>query len=127
MIDQPPEASETLWTPLEAERDEGVRATISRFVADGRAYAQAEAERQKLRATIVMGGVRDALIFGVVALLLAVAAVIAFLVGLIITLTPLIGPLGATATVVIVTFAIVAILLVLAKKRIVRMKQDIAQ
>lgn len=126
MIDQPIETSETVWTPPGGERDEGVRATISRLVADGRAYAEAEAEKQKLRATIVIGGVRDTLIFGVVALVLALAAVIALLVGLILTLTPLIGPLGATATVVIVTFLIVGLCLLLAKKRITRMKQDIA-
>lgn len=127
MIDQPIETSETVWTPTGGERDEGVRATISRLVADGRAYAEAEAEKQKLRATIVVGGVRDTLIFGVVALVLALAAVIALLVGLILTLTPLIGPLGATATVVIITFLIVGLCLLLAKKRITRMKQDIAQ
>lgn len=126
MIDQPIETSETVWTPPGGERDDGVRATISRLVADGRAYAEAEAEKQKLRATIVMGGVRDTLIFGVVALVLALAAVIALLVGLILTLTPLMGPLGATATVVIVTFLIVGLCLLLAKKRITRMKQDIS-
>lgn len=126
MIDQPIETSETVWTPPGGERDDGVRATISRLVADGRAYAEAEAEKQKLRATIVMGGVRDTLIFGVVALVLALAAVIALLVGIILTLTPLMGPLGATATVVIVTFLIVGLCLLLAKKRITRMKQDIS-
>jgi len=126
LIDQPIETSETVWTPPGGERDDGVRATISRLVADGRAYAEAEAEKQKLRATIVMGGVRDTLIFGVVALVLALAAVIALLVGIILTLTPLMGPLGATATVVIVTFLIVGLCLLLAKKRITRMKQDIS-
>lgn len=126
LSDQPIETPETVWTPPGGDRDEGVRATLSRLMADGRAYAEAEAERQKLRAAIVMGGVRDAAIFGVVAAVLALSAVIALLVGLIMTLTPLIGPLGATATVVIITFVIVGVLLMLAKNRITRMKKDIA-
>lgn len=106
-------------------RDEGVKEVLARLYADGRAYAAAEAEKQKLRATIVGKGVRNAAIFGMVAFMLAFASIIALLVGLTIALSQLIAPIWATLIVVGVALVIVLLLLLAAKGCITRMKKAI--
>lgn len=106
--------------------DESVRAVVARLIEDGRAYASAEAEKQKLRAGIVLVGVRNAAIFGVIALIIVFAAIVALLVGLIIALAQSIAPLWATLVVVGGAVCVVIMLLLLAKGSISRMKKGIA-
>ncbi len=98
MIEQPAETAIAPHTdgPEEAAREDSVRDAFARLFADARAYAAAEAEKQKLRAGIVATGVRNAAILGVIAFVLLFASIVALLVGLIHVLEPLIGPLGAT-------------------------------
>lgn len=108
-----------------AEEEESLGQSFARLYADGRAYAQAEAERQKLRAGILAGGVRDAAILGVVAITLLFAAIVALLVGFVLALAPIVGALGATGIVFGSTLLIVILLLMLAKSRIGRMKRDL--
>ncbi|EZP72498.1 hypothetical protein BV96_01938 [Sphingomonas paucimobilis] len=106
----------------EAEGDT-VRAAFARLYSDGRAYADAEIERQKLRAGIAGSGVRDAAIFGMAGFLLVLSALIALLVGLIMTLAPHIGPGWATAAVFGGSLIIALALLLIAKSRITRMRK----
>ena len=106
--------------------DERVRAVVARLIEDGRAYASAEAEKQKLRAGIVIGGVRNAAILGVVALILVLAAIVALLVGLILAISQSIAPIWATLIVVGGALCVVILLLLLAKGCITRMKKAIA-
>jgi uncharacterized protein (DUF983 family) len=112
--------------PEDRARDESVRDVLTRLYADGRAYAKAEADKQKARAGIVAGGVRNAAILGVVALILAFGAIVALLVGLIFSLAQLLPPIWATLIVVGGTLAVVLILLLLAKGCISRMRKAIA-
>ena len=86
--------------------DEGVGATLHQVVADAKAYGEAQValQRKTLAARLRVG--KTGLILGVVALLLALAAIPALLVGLIVSLATLIGPLGATAVVIVATLAI---------------------
>ncbi len=125
------EPAETAVTP-QAEgqdsvaSDESVRDVFARLYADGRAYATAEAERQKLRAGLVGSAVRDAAIFAGVAIMLVFAALVAFLIGLIIALAPQLGPLWATFAVLGASLLVALVLLLLAKARIGRMKKAIA-
>lgn len=108
--------------PMQTEaQDESVRHVLARLYADGRAYAEAEVERQKLRAGIVGAGLRDALIFGAAGIVLAFASVIACLVGLILALAPHLGAGWATAAVVGGGLLIALILLLIARGRIGRM------
>ncbi|BAV64155.1 hypothetical protein [Sphingobium cloacae] len=117
------EPGETVETPQTDGRDESVRDSIARLYADGRAYAEAEVERQKLRAGLAAAGVRDAAILGGLALMLLFGVIVAGLVGLIFGLAPMLGPLGATGAVLGGTLLVVLLLLLLAKARIGRMKR----
>lgn len=122
MIEEP---GLTATVPHTDEQTESIRETFARLYADGRAYADAEVERQRLRAGIAGAGIRDAAILGVSGFLIVFAGLIAFLVGLVLLLTPPLGP-GWAAVVVLVSSLIVAIiLLLLAKGRIMKMKKAI--
>jgi hypothetical protein len=108
-----------------AEREETVADVFGRLYGDGRSYAQAELDRQKLRAAIIGAGVRDAAIFAMVAIMLLFALLVALLIGLIIAFAPALTPLGATAAVLGSTLLVATALLLLAKARIGRMKRAI--
>lgn len=106
-------------------QDESMGQVFSRLYADGRAYAEAEMEKQKLRAALVGAGVRDAAIFGLAGGLIAFASLIAALVGIILTLAPVMGPGWATLTVFGSGVMLALILLLVAKGRITRMKRSV--
>jgi hypothetical protein len=132
LIDEPAETAVTPLTegqredaPGDTARDESVKDVLSRLYADGRAYASAEAEKQKLRAGIVAIGVRNAAIFGVISLMLAFASIVALLVGLTITLSHIMAPIWATLIVVGGALVIVLLLLLAAKGAISRMMKAI--
>ncbi|UZW56541.1 phage holin family protein [Sphingobium sp. JS3065] len=105
------------------EQDESVRDVFTRLYADGRAYAEAEVERQKLRAGIVGAGVRDAAILATAAITLIFAAIVAGLVGLILALAPYLGTGWATGAVFGGALIIALLLLLIARGRIDRMKK----
>jgi len=109
----------------DAPNRESVKEVFARLYADGRAYAAAEADKQKLRVGIVGAGIRNAAIFGVVALMLAFASIVALLVGLTISLSQLIAPIWATLIVVGGALLLVLLLLLAAKGCITRMKKAI--
>ena len=111
--------------PPEAEQEDSVRAAFAKLYADGRAYADAEIERQKLRAGIAGAGVRDAAIFATVGFMLVFAGLIAFLVGLVIMLSPQLGAGWSAVAVFGSSLLIALILLLLAKSRITRMRKAI--
>ncbi|MBA4091876.1 phage holin family protein [Sphingobium sp. 3R8] len=128
MIDEPADTAVTPRTDGQPDGapDESVREVFARLYTDGRAYAAAEAEKQKLRAGIIGVGVRNAAIFGIVALMLAFASIVALLVGLTIALAQLMAPLWATLIVVSGALILVVLLLLAAKGCITRMKKAIA-
>lgn len=105
--------------------NETVGEAFSRLVSSGKEYAHAELDKQKLRAGIVASGATHAAILLGGALVIALAAIGALLVGLIITLSPALTPGGATAAVVIVALLIAGLLALLAKSRITQMTKDI--
>ena len=107
------------------EQQDSVRATFTKLYADGRAYADAEIERQKLRAGIAGAGVRDATIFAVTGFMLSFAGLIAFLVGMVLMLSPHIGAGWAALVVFASTLLVTIVLLLLAKGRISRMRKAI--
>ena len=107
------------------QQQDSVRAAFTKLYVDGRAYADAEIERQKLRAGIAGAGIRDATIFAVGGFLLSFGGLIAFLVGMVLMLSP---PLGAGWAALVVfgsTLLVTVVLLLLAKARISRMRRAI--
>lgn len=124
----PAQGAEEVLTqePMQTEGpDESVRDVFSRLYADGRAYAEAEVERQRLRAGVVMTGVRNAVIFAAVAVMLLFAALVACLIGALIALTPHLGAGWATAAVAGGSAAVALILLLIAKGQIGQMKRAV--
>lgn len=91
---------------------------FSQLVDDGKRYARAEVELYKAKAADKAEPVKWAAIFGGAALTLALSAVTALLVGLILALETLVGPLAATLIVVLATLAIAGLLGWMAYKRI---------
>jgi hypothetical protein len=77
--------------PETERQQDSVRSAFSKLYTDGRAYADAEIERQKLRAGIAGAGVRDAAIFATAGFMLAFAGLIAFLVGMVLMLSRHLG------------------------------------
>lgn len=104
--------------------DEGVGALISRAVAEGRDYASAEIGYWRALLADRFADVRGTVILGVAALLVINAAVIALILGLLLVLSPLIGPGGATAIVVIVALAVAGLLGWMAMKRLQRVTRS---
>lgn len=80
--------------------DRSLLEDLEALYADGRTYISAEFAFQKSRAGFAAAKAKSVAIFGVAAALVGLLALIGLTVGLIITLAPLIGPLGATLLVV---------------------------
>ena len=95
--------------------DEKLGELFGRLQSDGKAYVQAEVAYYKALATDKGKKVGIAAAYGAAAAVLALAGLIALLVGLIITLATLVGPGWATLIVVGVTFAIAAVLGLMAR------------
>lgn len=98
--------------------DEGIGTLVSQLVEDARGLASAEVALVKARIGERTSAYKNAAIFFVVAGVLALAALIALLVGLILSLATLIGPGFATAVVVLGTLAIAGVLAVIGKGRL---------
>ncbi len=103
--------------PLLTE-DEPLPAMVSRLVGETRALAGAEIAVYKARFGITLAAYKTAAMFFAVAGVLALAALIALLVGLIMTLTPLVGPGFATLIVVGVVLVLAVILGLIGKSKL---------
>lgn len=90
--------------------DEGLGTLVSRVVDDAKAYAQAEITLWKTVASIrgSQAGIAAGLAVG--AVVIALSAVTALLVGAILSLRPVMGPGWATLLVVVVALAIASVL-----------------
>lgn len=91
---------------------------VHQLVGDAREYASAEVQLAKAKALAQVARYKTAGIFFALAGVLALAALIALLVGLILTLAPLVGPGLATLIVIGVTFAIAGVLAWIGKSRL---------
>ena len=91
------------------------------LVEDGKTYVEAEVQFQKTRAAFALDRGRSGAIYAVVALALLWLALVALVVGLVIALTPEIGPWAATAVVVVVLVAGGAFFARRAQKRFARL------
>ncbi|UZK66826.1 phage holin family protein [Sphingomonas sp. M1-B02] len=90
--------------------DEGLGDLLGRLVDEGKGYARAEVGYYR---TLVRSKLRDAramLWMGAAALTLAQAAMIALVVGLVLTLSPYVGPGWATLIVVVAILLVAGIM-----------------
>ena len=90
---------------------------VAALIDDGKTYFEAELQFQKSRATFVLDRSRSGAIYGVAAVIVMHLALIAFVVGAVIALAPVIGPWGATLLVVGVLLVAGALLGLSARRR----------
>lgn len=102
---------------LSADEAETIPGLVGRLIDDTRAVAGAELALYKAKLAERVAAYRNAVIYFAVAGVLALAGLIALLVGMILSLSTLIGPGFATAAVVVVVFAIAAILATIGRLR----------
>ena len=88
------------------ERVESVKFLVEQLVTDGKSFAAAEIELFKAKFGERKSSITAASKYFGIAAVLALAALITFLVGLVLSLATLIGPLGATLCVVGATLII---------------------
>lgn len=98
--------------------EEGITDLVSQLVDDARGLASAEVALVKARVGERVNAYKSAIVFFVVAGVLALAALIAALVGAIMALATLIGPGLATLAVVIAVLAVAGILALVGKSRL---------
>jgi hypothetical protein len=82
------------------EPERSLRDDVEALIDDGKTYLEAELAYQKTRAAFVADRAKGAIIFGAVAALFGFLALIGLTVGLIIALSPLLTPWGASGLVV---------------------------
>lgn len=116
-------ATSTQVTQSVLASDEGVAALVGRVTSDAREVASAEIALAKAKVGDTVSRYKSAAIFFVAAAVLALAALIALLVGLIVSLATVIGPGLATLAVVGVTLAIAAVLGLVGKGNLTRKPQ----
>ena len=105
-----------------SDRDEeSIGDLLGRLVEDGKAFVRAELGYYRALATDKYYQARAGLILAGAALLLLMAAAIALVVGLVLTLATLVGPGWATLIAVAVTLAVATLLAWLARRHFRRM------
>lgn len=104
------------------DSDEGIGTLIHRAVDNARELAQAEIALIKAKVSERVGAYESAAIFFGIAGVLVLAALIALLVGLIITLATLVGPGWATLIVVGTTLAVAVVLGLIGKGKLAPVK-----
>lgn len=119
-VDDTP-APET-WASVPPE-DRSLQNDLKDLAEVARTYAEAEAEFQKARASYAGGAIKGLALLGVGAALAVFFALVALVVGLVIALTPEIGPWGATAVVTGVLLVVAFVCAHMLKTRARRMMQ----
>lgn len=100
--------------------DESVPELVGRLVEDTRGLVSAEVELQKAKLSERVSAYKTAAIFFAAAGVLGLCALIALLVGLIMTLATLIGPGFATAVVVIVVLTVAGVLAMIGRGKLAK-------
>ncbi|WP_235535039.1 phage holin family protein [Sphingomonas sp. Leaf339] len=98
--------------------EDGITTLIGRLVDDSRHVVSAEIGLYKAKVSERIAAYKSAVAFFAVAGVLALAALIALLVGLIMSLTPLVGPWLATGIVVVVVLAMAGSLAFIGKGKL---------
>ncbi|MFU7528889.1 phage holin family protein [Qipengyuania sp. ASV99] len=113
--------AENAVPPANNEPDDSLIGEIAALIDGGRTYAQAEIGFQKTRAKLAGRNLGTVLLCIILALILVHIALLALAVGLVIALAPLVSIWGAIAIVVGGLLLVVAVLTLIAKKRVQRL------
>lgn len=108
---------------IDDPRERSLADDLRQLAEDGKAYAEAELAYQKSRAAVAGQGVKGIAIFGALAAALVFFALMALTLGLVLALTPLIGPWGAMGASFLGLLVVAAIFAMLAASRLKRMKR----
>lgn len=103
---------------LTEARERSLNEDLHQLARDARSYAESEFAYQKARAAYAAGATKSIVVYAVAALALVFFAVMAFVVGLVIALGPLLTPWGAMAVVTLGLLGLAVLLLLRAKKRV---------
>lgn len=104
--------------------DDSIGGRLSRLVDSARSYADAELDRQKVRAGLVAVAIRQVAILIGMAAMLTFATTLALMVGLILALQDVVGGPGVATVIVIVGALLIAVgLILVAKAKIVALKE----
>jgi len=104
-----------------AAADAGVADLIGQVREDGLRYAKAELAFHRARLSLKLGELKQVAIFGVAAALIAFAALITLLVGLVMSLALVIGTIWATLVVVGASLLLAFILAKVAQRHVALM------
>lgn len=108
--------ADSLTPPFDHE--ESLSSIVGRLATETRSLATAEVAVYKAKFGETAGAYKSAAMFFAIAGVLALAALIALLVGAILTLATLVGPGWATAIVVLVVLAIAGVLAMIGKSKL---------
>lgn len=103
--------------------DDSIGGRFSRLIESARDYAEAELDRQKLRAGLVGTALRQVAILIGMAAMLIFATILALMVGLIFALADVLGAGLATVIVIVGALLISVVLVLVAKAKIVSLKE----
>lgn len=101
-----------------ADEDESIASIVGRLATETKTLATAEVAVYKAKFGETASAYKSAAMFFAVAGVLALAALIALLVGAILTVATLVGPGWATAIVVVAVLAVAAILAMIGKSKL---------
>ena len=108
--------ADSLTPPFDGE--ESLTSIVGRLATETRSLATAEVAVYKAKFGETASAYKSAAMFFAIAGILALAALIALLVGAILTLATLVGPGWATAIVVVVVLALAGILAMIGKSKL---------
>jgi hypothetical protein len=100
--------------------DEPIGDVVARLLSSARSYAEAEIDRQTLRAALLGAGVRTTALLVLVALILLFASLVALMIGLVIALAPLLTAVGAALAVALGGILVSVALALLARRTLRR-------
>jgi len=108
---------------IDDPRERSLADDLRQLAEDGKAYAEAELAYQKSRAVVAGQGAKVIAIFGALAAALVFFALMALTLGLVLALTPLIGPWGAMGASFAGLLILAGICAMIASSRLKRMKR----
>jgi Flp pilus assembly protein TadB len=118
MQDIEPALDDAVNPSLSEARERSLNEDLHQLAQDARAYAEAEFQFQKSRASYAASASKSIIVYALVALVLVFFAIMALVVGLVIALAPLLTPWGSTAVVTLALLGLAVFLLLRAKKRV---------
>ena len=128
MSDQPdPPLEDSSGAAQEAASGESIVYDIQALIADGKTYAEAELAFQKSRAASAGQRGKAIAIYGGLAIVLIIFALFAMVMGALLSLTPVVGPVLATVIVVLSLLVLAAICGLVVVRNAKRLKQLFAK